>query len=318
MKSYYLSIFFILTTFVITLKASTINQINDKYKIDGGGYKVWLDEVNGYNKTDPVNGYAGIIGEPITSLRVTGGKKYRVHVLGGKWLPPVTGNDQSEVENGYAGMLNGQSIDAVVIGGGVKYTVHLLGGDWLPPVSGYNLTDPKNGYAGIFGEPIDAIMVKNRTYAVSYTDMTIDTELCSIQGGTCMNPSSCGGILLTGLCPGGESNKCCIPNIERIDLNNNLNSHSNNNSQNTAYVIIIIILSILIIIAVFFYFRNVIFKYKNSDSSLIINSSNIIIEDPLPTYHENINEDIVDESSNMIVLGPFDDKKFGHSQIKKE
>jgi len=42
---------------------------------------------------------------------------------------------------------------------------------------------------------------------------------CLAQGGTCMNPSNCegnGGSVLSGLCPGNESNKCCIPISEKL------------------------------------------------------------------------------------------------------
>jgi hypothetical protein len=125
----------------------------------------WLPQVTGYNKNDANNGYAGIFGRPITGVRVSGGKSYRVHVKGGNWLPAVTGNNAKDSNNGYAG--NGKIIDAVAISGGKEYLVHLQGGSWLPPVKGYNINDSNNGYAGILGRPIDAIMIHGRTYAVS-------------------------------------------------------------------------------------------------------------------------------------------------------
>ena len=125
----------------------------------------WLPQVTGYSKDDGNNGYAGIFGRPITGLRVSGGKKYRVHVKGGSWLPAVTGNNIKDANNGYAG--DNKVIDAVAISGGVSYLVHIKGGKWLPPVTGYNINDSNNGYAGILGQAIDAIMIKGRTYAVS-------------------------------------------------------------------------------------------------------------------------------------------------------
>ena len=125
----------------------------------------WLPQVTGYNKNDANNGYAGIFGRPITGVRVSGGKAYRVHVKGGNWLPAVTGNNAKDSNNGYAG--NGKIIDAVAISGGREYLVHVQGGSWLPPVKGYNINDSNNGYAGILGKPIDAIMIHGRTYAVS-------------------------------------------------------------------------------------------------------------------------------------------------------
>lgn len=132
--------------------------------------KKWLSQVNGYNKNDAKNGYAGIFGKAITGLRVSGGNAYRVHIKGGKWLSAVTGNNANDGNNGYAGTINGDAIDAVAISSGNEYAVHIKGGNWLPAVKGYNINDGNNGYAGIIGKPIDAIMIKGRTYATSYND----------------------------------------------------------------------------------------------------------------------------------------------------
>jgi len=42
-------------------------------------------------------------------------------------------------------------------------------------------------------------------------------QKCSSTGGTCMNPNNCiGGDVLNGLCPGDDSNKCCIPITDEI------------------------------------------------------------------------------------------------------
>ena len=86
----------------------------------------WLSQVTGYDKNDANNGYAGIFGRPITGLRVSGGKNYRVHVKGGSWLPAVTGNNVNDANNGYAG--DNKVIDGVAISGGVSYLVHIKGG----------------------------------------------------------------------------------------------------------------------------------------------------------------------------------------------
>ena len=121
----------------------------------------WYPEVNGYSD------YAGSFGKAVTSLRVSGGTQYRVHVLGGIWLPPVTGNDENDSNNGYAG-INGKAIDGVAIEG-TTYKVHILGGNWLPEVTGYDINDDNNGYAGIIGKAIDAIMIEDRIYATAYS-----------------------------------------------------------------------------------------------------------------------------------------------------
>ena len=120
----------------------------------------WLPEVNGYSD------YAGIMGKPVTSLRVSGGKQYRVHTLNGKWLPAVTGNDPNDPSNGYAGN-DGVAIDAIAVQG-ATYKVHILGGSWLPEVSKYDINDEVNGMAGDYGKQIDAVMIKDRVYATAY------------------------------------------------------------------------------------------------------------------------------------------------------
>ena len=119
----------------------------------------WLGVINGYSD------YAGIMGKPISSITVSGGKAYRVHTLGGKWLPAVTGNDKSDSNNGYAG-IDGVAIDGVAIQG-TKYQVHILGGGWLNEISKYDINDSVNGMAGIYGKKIDAIKIKDRTYSAA-------------------------------------------------------------------------------------------------------------------------------------------------------
>jgi len=138
------------------------------YNAEAG--KNWLPEVSGFNKNDANNGYAGVLGVPVTGLTMSGGQNYKVHIKGKNWLPPVTGNNKNDFDNGYAGSLNGDVIDGVAIDGGVTYAVHIQGGQWLPSVNGYNTNDDDNGYAGILGKAIDAIMIKGRRYATSYND----------------------------------------------------------------------------------------------------------------------------------------------------
>ncbi len=160
MKSVALMIYFIICILIIQSEAT----------------KTWLPQVNGYNKNDANNGYAGILGKAITGLRVSGGKDYRVHIKGGKWLSPVNGNNANDGNNGYAGTLKGNDIDAVAISGGIDYAVHVKGGSWLSAVKGYNINDSKNGYAGIIGKTIDGIMIKGRTYATSYNSDSTPTD----------------------------------------------------------------------------------------------------------------------------------------------
>jgi len=75
---------------MIISEANIKGQIYNKMSLRSGGYKTWLKEVSGYNINDPENGYAGILGESITSLSMSGGQKYRVHVMGKKWFGEMT------------------------------------------------------------------------------------------------------------------------------------------------------------------------------------------------------------------------------------
>jgi len=225
MKSFSLFKLFLLAVFVISAEANTKDQINQKITIDNGGYKVWLNEVSGYDRNDPLNGYAGVLGNEISSIRIDGGDVYRVHLLElGKWLGETTKNDQND-PNGYAGHITGKPIDAIAIGGGVEYAVHILGEDWLPAVKGYDTEDSNSGYAGILGKPIDAVMIKNRTYAVSYTDYNTSSQTQSNGGGDCN----------------------CNCTTENTTTKNNT---SNGNTLN-AFNILTTILSISIIMAIF-------------------------------------------------------------------
>lgn len=136
--------------------------------------QIWLPEVEGYSN------YAGIFGKAISSLRISGGLEYRVHIFGGNWLPAVTGNDMNDPDNGYAGIDN-KPIDGVAIKG-TTYKVHLLGGNWLSEVNEYNINDENYGMAGIIGRKIDAIMIKDRIYAVAYAQNKI-SDRYSREGG---------------------------------------------------------------------------------------------------------------------------------------
>ena len=132
----------------------------------GGGHRGggrWLPPVTGANTNDSNNGYAGIIGQPIDAVAVSGGHRYRVHLLGGNWLPEVTGYNQNDSNNGYAGII-GRKIDAFMIQG-VTCRCHTDEG-WYPAVTGYNTNDSNNGYAGKFGHPIDAILIYGVQYQV--------------------------------------------------------------------------------------------------------------------------------------------------------
>ena len=127
----------------------------------------WNPEVSGYSKR---SGYSGILGTPITSIRISGNQEYRIRTLNGLWLPPVTGNNIHDIHNGFAG-IEGLAIDGIAIKG-AKYRVHILGEDWLGEVNEYDIKNPN---CGISGKAIDAIMIKGRTYSTAY--MTSITDI---------------------------------------------------------------------------------------------------------------------------------------------
>lgn len=123
--------------------------------------KKWLPEVVDCNDKN-TDGYAGIAGINMTALMAkpsVGSVKYRVHLLGGKWLPWVV--DDTD----HAGV-RGKAIDAVQMqlldadGYEVQYRVSpKVNGGWYCWCTG--LSDKTgDGYAGVFGKAIDCVQIK--------------------------------------------------------------------------------------------------------------------------------------------------------------
>ena len=148
----------------INNQSPVTNKIDVKYQVYADG-KWWGDIVN-YNDVNS-NGYAGVIGKPISGLRgntvgtveSAGHLQYRVHQKGGNWLGWITDRQKDKCGDDFAGNL-GKPIDGVQIKstkGTAVYRVHVKGGNWLSWVS--KVDDTANGYAGIYGKEIDAIQV---------------------------------------------------------------------------------------------------------------------------------------------------------------
>jgi len=54
-------------------------------------------------------------------------------------------------------------------------------------------------------------------YARNMDESNTDSDSkCTSQGGQCMNPNNCKETVKTGLCPGGNDNKCCVPTASEI------------------------------------------------------------------------------------------------------
>ena len=131
------------------------------YRVRCGGR--WLPSV-----TD-LSDYAGVTGEAITDVAIRaseGAVKYRVHVMGGRWLPYVTGCDINDDENGYAG--DNKPIDAVEVYYDTpssvvkrcgwlkaKYRVAPIGNYYFPWQYDDETSSGQDGYAGEFGRRID-------------------------------------------------------------------------------------------------------------------------------------------------------------------
>lgn len=147
--------------------------VNEANKIIGGNgeaaqtnvscaYQVftdqWLPNVTGSNENDHDNGYAGILGAPISGFVASAygtDLTYKVHNINGEWLPEVKNRDD------FAGIL-GRPIDGVMIRSEktlIHYKVHTTEDGWLPAVTGYSESDHDNGYAGILGHTVDGIIL---------------------------------------------------------------------------------------------------------------------------------------------------------------
>lgn len=118
----------------------------------------WLPEVKN------LDDYAGYLQYPITDVAVKVGSdkiRYRVHVLGGKWLPYVTGYNTQDHNNGYAG--NGKPIDAIQIlhsgGKRIKYRVAVVGREYYPWQYEAETSNGQDGYAGAFGKKIAKLQI---------------------------------------------------------------------------------------------------------------------------------------------------------------
>lgn len=122
----------------------------------------WLPKVKNYSNS--ADGYAGIIGKPITGLKINAKNcdvYYRVHIKGGQWLSEVKNSGSGS--NGYAGIY-GKAIDGVQIRtpiGHVDCRVHVVNGGWLDWVTfSSKYQSGSNGYVGIIGgAPIDGIQM---------------------------------------------------------------------------------------------------------------------------------------------------------------
>lgn len=127
------------------------------YRVFCNGH--WFDIAKDGNRAG--NGKDKISGIQMRTGAGCGDTKYRVHLLGGKWLDTVTYWGKDGDPNGYAGEY-GKPIDMFTCWsehGDFVYRVQTKEDGWLPWVKGYSTTKP-NEYAGIKGHAIVAVEIK--------------------------------------------------------------------------------------------------------------------------------------------------------------
>lgn len=143
-----------------------------KINVDYQAYaKQWLANVRNYQNKDS-NGYAGILGVPITALQAnTVGKasevgylEYRLHRKGGNWFNWQRDREKDKYGEYFAGDLKKQ-VDGLQMrlvnapkGKKVRYRVHCIGKGWLDWITNYG--SGNNGYAGWYGYAIDAVQIE--------------------------------------------------------------------------------------------------------------------------------------------------------------
>lgn len=156
------------TSFSNTSSSSNTSTTNNKTSSITFTYAVQLTDGTILPAVKNLEDYAGIRGKKIANIIVKANKgsvKYRVHVLGGKWLPYVTGYDWKDSKNGYAG--NGKAIDGIQIiytapngtKKKVKYRVSPVNGNYYSWQTGNEKTNGQDGYAGCYGKAIDRLQI---------------------------------------------------------------------------------------------------------------------------------------------------------------
>ena len=146
------------------------NVIPSPYKFNPQiTYQVKIQEKSWLPVVKNLNNYAGWNDIPITDVAIKvseGSIKYRVHVLGGRWLDYVTGFNTGDAKNGYAG--NGHPIDAIEVyyftpkGKTIhkaKYRIAPTNGSYFPWQYDNEHSNGQDGYAGVFGKRIGKFQI---------------------------------------------------------------------------------------------------------------------------------------------------------------
>ena len=119
--------------------------------------QTWYDEINGHNKNDGINGYAGSSNSRIHDFYLCSDRKYRVHYLNDKWSEEFTAcQPAGNCEN---------KIDAIAISGGKGFYYRKNAETiWSTiNITKYDINS-EDGYGGILGEPMNAILIYGDDY----------------------------------------------------------------------------------------------------------------------------------------------------------
>ena len=149
-----------------------MEYMGEKITTDSGivfTYAVKLTDGTILPSVKNANDYAGVRGKRIAAvaIKVNKGKvKYRVHVLGGKWLSWKTGYDFKNSKNGYSGNGN-KAIDAIQIiytapsgvKKKVKYRISPVNKGYYSWQVGTEKTNAQDGYAGNYKTAIDRLQI---------------------------------------------------------------------------------------------------------------------------------------------------------------
>ena len=119
--------------------------------------QTWYDEINGHNKNDGINGYAGSSTSRIHDFYLCSDRKYRVHYLNDKWSEEFTACQP-------AGNCENQ-IDGIAISGGKGFFWRNNADlSWTSNnITKYDINS-EDGYGGKLGELMNAILIYGDDY----------------------------------------------------------------------------------------------------------------------------------------------------------
>ena len=258
MKSIFLILLFALTLFVIRSEAvkQTISIEDDNYEVDEEVLDELIDDImknNGYSALSGNNKCANQGGHCMSSKKCNGIVK--------KGLCPGSDDNQCCLPKKDGNKKTGNK-NTTKKTSGHKITVKKNTGHkiTLKKNTGHKLTHKKNnghkftikkttvkkntvkknnghkmtGFKNIgFKKPGNKNTFNKCKGGKCMNINTGNKKNCASYGGQCMNPQNCTGTVKTGLCPGGNDNKCCIMIVDNKNTVNKNTVNKNTGNKNT-------------------------------------------------------------------------------------